>query len=57
MTELGRAGFSPKQIEEMTLAVMNLAPSHWYRCDTQLWDHGSNHSSILPRGERCRACR
>ena len=25
MTELGRAGFSPKQIEEMTLAVMNLA--------------------------------
>ena len=25
MTELGRAGFSPKQIEEMTGAVMNLA--------------------------------
>jgi TP901 family phage tail tape measure protein len=25
MTELGRAGFSPKQIEEMTLSVMNLA--------------------------------
>ena len=52
MTELGRAGFNPKQIEDMTGSVMNLATSHRYRRDGCLRNLRCRDSSIWDGSDR-----